>query len=105
MFYLWKMQCPRWDSIPRPLTLWATALPTELKEISTNIVSRGGYEPTTVPITLGRGAFNVSNIVQLVEGGCERNKVPIPLGRGAFNVSNIVQLVEGGCKRNKFLNP
>ena len=50
---------------------------------------------------LGRGAFNVSNIVQLVEGGCERNKVPIPLGRGAFNVSNIVQLVEGGCKCNK----
>jgi hypothetical protein len=32
-----------------------------------------------------------------VVGGCERNKVPIPLGRGAFNVSNIVQLVEGGC--------
>ena len=37
------------------------------------------------PIPLGRGAFNVSNIVQLVEGGCERNKVPIPLGSGAFN--------------------
>jgi hypothetical protein len=33
------------------------ALPTELKEISTNTVSRGGYEPTTVPITLGRGVF------------------------------------------------
>ena len=26
----------------------------------------------------GRGAFNVSNSVQLVEGGCKRNKVPIP---------------------------
>jgi len=25
--------------------------------IYTNAVSRGGYEPTTVPITLGRGAF------------------------------------------------
>ena len=47
----------------------------------------GGCERNKVPIPLGRGAFNVSNIVQLVEGGCERNKVPIPL---AFNVSNIV---------------
>ena len=36
-----------------------------------------------------------------MEGGCERNKVPIPLGRGAFNVSNIVHLVEGGCERKK----
>jgi len=27
---------------------------TEQKEISTNAVSRGGYEPTTVPITLGK---------------------------------------------------
>ena len=44
-----------------------------------------GCERNKVPIPLGRGAFNVSNIVQLVEGGCERNKVPIPLGRGAFN--------------------
>jgi hypothetical protein len=35
----------------------ATVLPTELKEISTNTVSRGSYEPTMVPITLGRGAF------------------------------------------------
>jgi hypothetical protein len=26
----------------------------ELKEISTTAVGRGGYEPTTVPITLGR---------------------------------------------------
>ena len=49
----------------------------------------GSTERNKVPIPLGRGAFNVSNIVQLVEGGCERNKVPIPLGRGAFNVSNI----------------
>jgi hypothetical protein len=57
MFYLRKMWCPRQDSIPEPLTLQATALPTELKEISTNAVSRGGYEHTTVPITLGRGAF------------------------------------------------
>jgi hypothetical protein len=32
---------------------------TFVKEISTNTVSRsrGGYEPTTVPITLGRRAF------------------------------------------------
>jgi len=28
--------------------------PAELKEISTNAVSRCGYEPTTFPITLGR---------------------------------------------------
>ena len=35
----------------------ATVLPTELKEISTNTVSRGSYEPTMVPITLGRRAF------------------------------------------------
>ena len=34
-----------------------TALPTELKEIPTNAVIRGGYEPTTVHITLGRGEF------------------------------------------------
>ena len=40
-----------------------------------------------------------------MEGGSERNKVPIPLGRGAFNVSNIVQLVEGGCERNKVTIP
>ena len=48
MFYLQKMQRPQWDSIPGPLALQATALPTELKEISTNAVSRGGYEPTTI---------------------------------------------------------
>ena len=54
---------------------------------------------------LGRGAFNISNIVQLVEGGCERNKVAMPLGRGAFNVSNIVQLVEGGVNVIRFLYP
>ena len=54
------MQCPRWDSIPGPLALQTTALPTELKEISTNAVSRGGYEPTTVPITLGVGSVPVT---------------------------------------------
>ena len=59
----------------------------------------------TLPYPKGRGAFNVSNIVQLVEGGCERNKVSISLGRGAFNVSNIVQLVEGGCERNNAALP
>jgi hypothetical protein len=37
--------------------MYATALPTELKEISTNTVSRGGYEPTTVTITSIRGAY------------------------------------------------
>ena len=57
--YHWKMQCPRWHSIPGPLALQATALPTELKKISTNAVSRGGYEPTTVSITLGRGEFTL----------------------------------------------
>jgi hypothetical protein len=36
---------------PGPLPLETTALPTDLNEISTNAVSRGGYEPTTVPIT------------------------------------------------------
>ena len=30
---------------------------TNWGEISTNAVNRGGYEPTTVPITLGRGAL------------------------------------------------
>jgi hypothetical protein len=45
----------------------------------------GGCERNKVSIPLGRGAFNVSNIVQLVEGGCEHNKVTILLGRGAFN--------------------
>jgi hypothetical protein len=33
------------------------ALPTELKEISTNTVSRGGYKPIGIPITLCRGLF------------------------------------------------
>ena len=65
----------------------------------------GGCERNKVPMPLGRGAFNVSNIVQLVEGGCERNKVPIPLGRGAFNVSNIVQLVEVVVNVIRFLYP
>ena len=60
------MQCPRWNLIPGPLALLATALPTELKEISTNTVSRGGYESTTVPITLGRGeAYHYSNKTSL----------------------------------------
>ena len=47
-------------SNPGPLAMEATALPTELKEISTKTVSRGGYEPikyTTVPMTLCSGAF------------------------------------------------
>jgi hypothetical protein len=39
------------------LTLQATSLTTELKDISTNAVSRGGYGPNMVLITLGRGAF------------------------------------------------
>ena len=47
------MQCPQWDSILGPFALYATALPTELKEISTNPVGIGGYEPTTFPIILG----------------------------------------------------
>ena len=55
----------------------------------------------TLPYPKGSGAFNVSNIVQLVEGGCPRNTVTIPLGRRALNVSPIVQgsrnLV---CERN-----
>jgi hypothetical protein len=57
MFYLPKMQCPQWDSILGSLALYATALPTDLNDLSSNAVSRGGYEPTTVPITLGRGRF------------------------------------------------
>ena len=32
-------------------------LSTEPRQISTNTVSRGGNEPTTVPITLGRGVY------------------------------------------------
>jgi hypothetical protein len=35
------------------------ALPTELKEMSTNAVSRGGYEPTTVCINLDRGDLSL----------------------------------------------
>ena len=46
------MQCLQWDWIPGPITLLATALPAELMEISTNTVSRGDYEPITVPIIL-----------------------------------------------------
>jgi hypothetical protein len=46
------MQCLQWDWIPGPITLLATALPAELMEISANTVSRGDYEPITVPITL-----------------------------------------------------
>ena len=46
------MECPQWDSIPIPL-----ALPNDLKKSSPNTVSRGGNEHTTVPITLGGGAF------------------------------------------------
>ena len=34
------------------------SLPTELKEISTN-TAESGYEPTTGPITLGRGALHL----------------------------------------------
>ena len=39
------MQYPQWDLIPGP-----SALPTELKETSTNAVSRGShmYEPTVL---------------------------------------------------------
>ena len=51
------MLCPCWDEIVGPLSLYATALPTELKEISTNTVSRGGYEATVVLITVSRGGF------------------------------------------------
>ena len=51
------MRSPLWDWSPGHLALEANALLTELKEISTNAVSRCGIEPTTVPITLGRGAF------------------------------------------------
>jgi hypothetical protein len=43
--------------------LWhCKARPTELKKIFTNSVSRGGYEPTTVHITLGRGAYTLQYI-------------------------------------------
>ena len=57
MYYLRNMQCPRWDSISAPLALYATALQTELKEISTNAVSKCSYEHTTVPLTLSKRAF------------------------------------------------
>jgi hypothetical protein len=62
MFYLQKTQCPRWDSIPGPLALQTITLPTELKEISTNAVSRGCYEPTNVPITSSRESSHYTNI-------------------------------------------
>ena len=32
-------------------------------KISTNAVSRGGYEPTTVPITLGRSVLVTTEVV------------------------------------------
>ena len=38
------------------LSHWKSPL-YQLKEISTNAVGRGGYEPPTVLMTLGRGAF------------------------------------------------
>jgi hypothetical protein len=44
--------------------LYAIALPTELKEISTTAVGRGGYEPTTVPITLGRKRSRYTTITK-----------------------------------------
>ena len=67
MFYLQHMQYLQLDSIPGLLALSATALPTERKEISTNAVSlsRGGYEPTTVPITLCGGGRGIP-VAQLI---------------------------------------
>jgi hypothetical protein len=57
------MQCPWWDLIPGPLTLQATALPTELNESSTNAVSRVSYEPTMIPIICERSElFMVKNV-------------------------------------------
>ena len=36
--------------------------------MSTNTVSKCGYEPTTVPITLGRGAFPLhKNLIMNIE--------------------------------------
>ena len=35
------------------------------KEISTNAVRRVGYEATTVPITLGRGALNTVMVPEI----------------------------------------
>ena len=45
------MQCPQWDLIPGPCK------PPLNQEIYTDEFSRGDYEPTTVPIILGRGTF------------------------------------------------
>ena len=57
------MQCPWWDLITGPLTLPATALPTELNESSTNAVSRVSYEPTMIPIICERSElFMVKNV-------------------------------------------
>jgi hypothetical protein len=60
------MQYLQWDSIPGPLALYITALPTELKEISTNTVSRGGYEHTSVSITLCWGAFLLRGVLDTI---------------------------------------
>ena len=50
----------KWDSIPGPLALYITALPTELK------VSRGGYEHTSVPITLCWRAFLLRGVLDTI---------------------------------------
>jgi hypothetical protein len=59
-----KMQCYWWGVILGPHVLWPTALPTEVKEISTHPVSRSGYEPITVAITFSREHSRCTTLVK-----------------------------------------
>ena len=51
------MQCPRWDLSWDLSHCEPPLYQLQLKEISTIIVCRGDYEPTTVPINLGREVY------------------------------------------------
>jgi hypothetical protein len=90
-------------SNPGPLAMEATALPTELKEISTKTVSRGGYEPikyTTVPMTLCSGAFPLHSPPHLKSHHTFMTKSQIP----TFNSTSFLVLTMMdylvGCQYN-----
>ena len=74
----------RWDSILGTLTLQDTTLPTELNEISTNIVSKCCYGPTMVPITLGRGALCYTSLY------CISINIPRYFSADIENLSSVV---------------
>jgi hypothetical protein len=76
----------RWDSNLGTLALQDTTLPTELNEISTNIVSKCGYGPTMVPIsiTLGRGALCYTSLY------CISINIPRYFSADIENLSSVV---------------